>query len=105
MLHSLPTCEGIPSYAHPLSTLPVPDARFQQIHLDIVGPLPPSRGFSYLLICIDQFSRWPEAFPMTDIAAESVARTFISGGLRVSVCPPPSPLIEDASLRVNSGDS
>ena len=79
MLHSLPMCKDTPSYTHPLSTFPVPDARFQEIHLDIVGPLPPSTGFSYLLTCVDQFSRWPEAFPMTDITAETAAQTFISG--------------------------
>ena len=46
-----------------LSTFATPDARFRQLHIDIVGPLPPSRGCSYLLTCIDWFSRWPEAFP------------------------------------------
>ena len=62
-----------------LSTFATPDAHFRQVHIDIVGPLPPSRGSSYLLTCIDWFSYWPEAFPMPDITAETVALTFVNG--------------------------
>ena len=62
----------------PLGTFSSPDARFDHVHIDIVGPLPPSDGFSYLLTCVDRYTRWPEAFPMNDITAETVARVFVT---------------------------
>ena len=63
----------------PLSTFSTPDARFDLIHIDIVGPLPPSEGCSYLLTCVDRFTRWPEAIPISAITADVVAKAFVSG--------------------------
>jgi len=37
-------------------------SRFDTIHMDIVGPLPPCIGYTYLLTIIDRNSRWPESF-------------------------------------------
>ena len=47
-----------------LEKVPVPDARFQSVNIDLVGPLPPSQGFAYLLMIVDRFSQWPEAIPI-----------------------------------------
>lgn len=52
--------------------------RFEIVHLDIVGPLPPSNGCSYILTMIDRKTRWPEAVPISSISAENVARHFIN---------------------------
>lgn len=56
-----------------------PSSRFEHVHVDLVGPLPPSEGFRYCLTCVDRFSKWPEAFPLVEISAETVARTFYAG--------------------------
>uniref|UniRef100_A0A1X7UQQ4 Integrase catalytic domain-containing protein n=1 Tax=Amphimedon queenslandica TaxID=400682 RepID=A0A1X7UQQ4_AMPQE len=63
----------------PLSSFSLPDTRFDNIHVDIVGPLPPSNGYTYLVTCINRFTPWPEAIPTSDITASTVAKVIVSG--------------------------
>ena len=48
------------------------------VHVDLVGPLPLSNGFTYLLTGIDRFTRWLEAIPISNITAEVVSQAFIT---------------------------
>lgn len=71
----------------PISPISSPADRFQSVHIDIVGPLcqatlpgcPYPLPYRYLLTCIDRATRWPEAIPLVDITASSVATAFVSG--------------------------
>ncbi len=49
--------------------IPVPVPRFSHLHVDLVGPLPRSSGFSYLFTVIDRTTRWPEALPLASTTA------------------------------------
>jgi hypothetical protein len=57
----------------------VPHRRFAHIHVKLVGPLPPSRGHTYLFTIIDSTSRWPEAIPLSSITAADCTRALFAG--------------------------
>ncbi len=59
--------------------IPVPHHRFAHIHVDLFGPLLPSRGNTYLFTIIDRTSRWPEAIPLSSITTADCARALFAG--------------------------
>ena len=75
------TCQAskVTKHTHsPPGNFPPPSERFDHIHIDLVGPLPPSTGHRYILTCVDRFTRWPEAAAIADISTDTVARAFIA---------------------------
>ena len=59
-----------------LARLPAPTKIFSHLHIDLVGPLNPAcEGKNTLLIVIDRWTSWPDAYPLTKYgdAANSIA--------------------------------
>ena len=61
----------------PVINIPVPSKRFSHLHIDLVGPLPSSEGFSHLLTIIDRTTCWPEAVPLRSTSTTDCARALI----------------------------
>ena len=59
------------------AVIPVPARRFSHVHIDLVGPLPQSEGFTQILTMIARSSCWLDAVPISDTSACSVASTFL----------------------------
>ena len=62
----------------PLQPIPVLTEPFEKLAFDLVGPFPRSvDGFKYVLTGICLATRYPEAIPVKDIWAETVAEGIV----------------------------
>ena len=53
-------------------------APMERIAIDIMGPFPMSKhGNKYLLVAMDYFTKWPEAYPLPDQEAKTVAKVLV----------------------------
>ena len=71
-------CQRAKVHRHTRATvksIPVPDQRFDHVHIDLVI-LPQVGTLRYCLTIIDRFSRWPVAIPLSNMEAPTVAEAF-----------------------------
>ena len=55
-------------------------APMQRVAVDIAGPFPvSSAGNRYIVVVIDYFTKWPEAFPVPNQEAATVAQVLVDG--------------------------
>ncbi|XP_051500808.1 uncharacterized protein LOC127409893 [Myxocyprinus asiaticus] len=70
----------------PLRPLPLIKVPFGRIGMDLVGPLERSaRGHRFVLVLVDYATRYPEAMPLRNISAHSVAEALFKIISRVGI--------------------
>ncbi|XP_075774682.1 uncharacterized protein LOC142826318 [Pelodiscus sinensis] len=70
----------------PLVPLPVVDVPFERIAMDVVGPLDKSKaGHQYILVILDYATRYPEAVPLRNTYATTIATELMKLFSRVGL--------------------
>ena len=62
----------------PLEKMPIPDNPFDKVAVDLIGPFKPvsDAGFRYVLCMVDYTTRYPEAVPLKNVEAATVAEAL-----------------------------
>ena len=103
IMYRLPTSKVNFHHRAPLCKYNEPLLHFDHVNVDLVGPLPPSKGFTHLLTVVDRVTRWPEAIPLASTNTKDVAEAFLSGWITHYGLPSDVSLTEDPSSRPYSG--
>ena len=101
-VHACINCQRTKTNRHivkQITSIPMPNARFERINIDIAGPFPSSNGYTHVLVCIDPFTRWTEAFPMPDMSTASVIQNL---NLHVQTFGAPVEIHSDAGSQFTS---
>ena len=86
----------------PLGNFPIVGEPFQRVAVDLVGPITPAtdRGHRYILVLVDYATRYPEAIPLKNIEAETVAEGLLTVYSRVGF---PKEILTDQGTQFVSG--
>ena len=71
----------------PITAITRPSESFEIVHVDIIGEIFPhsSSGHAYVLIMVDQYSRWPEAVPLRKLTAKATCEALLEIFARTGV--------------------
>nr|XP_006813473.1 PREDICTED: gypsy retrotransposon integrase-like protein 1-like [Saccoglossus kowalevskii] len=71
----------------PLGHMPLISIPFQRVGVDLVGPIMSDnpRKYRYILVLVDYATRYPEASPLKNIRAETVAEELVNMYSRVGI--------------------
>eukprot|EP01033_Poteriospumella_lacustris_P013475 gene13475-9642_t len=76
-----PTCQSLRVINTAIRALPFVTAAqnpMERISVDTIGPLPKSaKGYEYILVVIDNFSRFVELYPLTSVGATEAAEKLL----------------------------
>ena len=80
----------------------IPDRPFDKIAIDLVTDCETSTsGNKHILTINDHLTGWPEAFPIPDKSADTIAATLINQYLPVHMCP--RYILSDNSMEFKNG--
>ena len=62
----------------PIEPVVRPETAFEVMNYDVIGPFEnKSRGYCYVLTCVDQFSRWPAAVPLRNLYSKTICEALL----------------------------
>jgi len=85
----------------PIGKMPIIDTPFDRVAVDIIGPIYPAtdRKHRYIWTLVDYATRYPEAEPLKDIHAETVAEALMNMFTRVGI---PREILSDQGSQLMS---
>ena len=108
MVHTCHSCQASKIGRHTKTLLSLsepPDRRFGNVHVGLVGPLPPSGDNIYLFTVVDRFTRWPEVIPLPNAEAVTCAIALLRSWIARLESQTPSPQTKAASSSARYGVS
>ncbi len=85
----------------PLQEMPIPQYPFQIIGIDLCGPYPETpEGARYVFTVTDHFSSWPEAYPINNKSAQTIAAILLEKVIPTHSCP--NLIISDRGTEFNN---
>jgi len=72
-VNECPNCQKVKVKSHtrtPIARFPDPTQAFEELNIDLIGPLPPSREYRYILTITDRFTKGNFAIAIPDTKAD-----------------------------------